>query len=155
MKADKFQQPGEASRSGEVHIHNRDPFCQPRLCQETGALGLDDRLVQSVTRLQVDRAGYVDYVRLKRVQPGCARHGDPVIPVRHEIHIADAVDLDRRCPFEALHCLFNADPAVDHRVVLGQEIAGEIVVASDRSDNLVQRDHLGIGKGHPLVALEN
>ena len=51
--------------------------------------------------MRIERSGAdaredVDDVRVDRVLPVRAGDGDPVVPVRHEVGVADAVDLDRR-----------------------------------------------------------
>ena len=77
-----------------------------------------------------------------RVLPVCARDGDPVVPVSHEVGVADAVDLDRRERLAAPGRQRDALPARAHAPRGGAEEPVEVARAVDGADDGVEVDRL-------------
>ena len=128
---------------------------QPGFAQEPRPLGLRDRFVERVARLQVHLDGDIRDVCLDRVEPRRPSDTDAVVAVSHEVDLAQAVHLDGRRSLQALHGLLDGGPAVAHGNVFGQEVAGEVLIAPHRAHDLDERDHLGPRPWDLMISLQD
>ncbi len=74
-------------------------------------LGLDDRLVERVARLEIAVDRDIGDVRLDAVEAGSPGHADAVVPVGDEVHAAEPKDLDGRRALHALHRRLDPRPS--------------------------------------------
>jgi hypothetical protein len=82
------------------------------------------------------------YVGFDLPLASCRGDGDPVVPVDHEMPVADAVDLGRRDRFTAALGQRQPLPAEPHPVRGGPVAPVEVAVPLGRADDGVQPNRL-------------
>src|SRR5207249_11761214 len=80
-----------------------------------------------------------DHVSVDERLPALASDGDPMVPVFHEIDLADLVELDRGHLGPLAVGAVDALPAISRPHLSGKERAVEIAVPADAADNLIDR----------------
>jgi hypothetical protein len=78
---------------------------------------------------------HLGYVGFDLPLASCRGDGDPVVPVDHEMPVADAVDLDRRDRFTAALGQRQPLPAEPHPVGGGPEAPVEVAAPLGRADD--------------------
>ncbi|CAA9515010.1 MAG: hypothetical protein AVDCRST_MAG13-3020 [uncultured Solirubrobacteraceae bacterium] len=127
--------------------------------EEEPLVVLERELADAQVRRRAELRPDLAHVRLDRLVAHGERHGHPVVAVLDEVQAVDPVDVDRRHVLPAAPGGRHAEPAVAELAGGRPERAVELVVASDRADDRVQRDGLepqvGLGaaaeRGHDVL----
>jgi hypothetical protein len=130
---------------------------QRHTLEEEPLMALQRQVSQPYLAIRAQLGEHLGHVRLDVPMAESVGHRYPVVPVLHEVELADSVDVDRRHRLALALREVDALPALTHAWRGWAEVAVEFARAVDGPDDRVERDHLQ-AKGslaHPAQRLHD